>query len=198
MGIISLISTAALLLAGPRLVLTAPATQSLDLRDLGLPPAKRQGSSLSGYLGAFFLGDDPDVYFYLSDGNDATSFSALNGGDPIIVPTAGTGGVRDPAIVPGGGDEEGRKWYIVGTDLNIGKVSRRPWSINHSPDSALVLMTNKQTSWDAAQRTGSRGIFVWESTNLVDWTNERLVVVENETAGMVWAPEAIWDEDQGK
>lgn len=134
MGIISLISTAALLLVGPRLVLTAPATQSLDLRGLGLPPVKRQGSSLSGYLGAFFLGDDPDVYFYLSDGNDATSFSALNDGDPVLVPTVGTGGVRDPAIVQGGGDDEGRKWYIVGTDLDISKVSRRlcstiPWAV---------------------------------------------------------------------
>lgn len=59
-------------------------------------------------------------------------------------------------------------------------------------------MANKQTDWDASQRTGSRGIFVWESTNLIDWTGERLVVVEDETAGMVWAPEAIWDEDQGK
>lgn len=125
MGMISLISTATLLLVGPRLVLTAPAAQSLDLRDLGLPPAKRQGSSLSGYLGAFFLGEDPDVYFYLSDGNDATSFSALNDGNPVLVPTVGTGGVRDPAIVPGGGDEEGRKWYIVGTDLDISKVSHR-------------------------------------------------------------------------
>lgn len=38
---------------------------------------------------------------------------------------------------------------------------------------------------------------MWESTNLVDWTGERLVVVEDETAGMVWAPEAIWDPSQG-
>ena len=54
-----------------------------------------------------------------------------------------------------------------------------------------------QTTWDAAQRTGSRGIFVWESTDLVNWGNERLVVVEDATAGMVWAPEAIWDPAKG-
>ncbi|KAK8085454.1 hypothetical protein PG997_006725 [Apiospora hydei] len=47
-----------------------------------------------------------------------------------------------------------------------------------------------------AQRTGSRGIFVWESTDLVNWGNERLVVVEDSTAGMVWAPEAIWDASE--
>lgn len=123
----SRISTHALLLAGAYLALAAPNpkmdTKNLNLENtLGLPPAKRADSSLTGYLGAFFLGDDPDVYFYLSQGNDAISFSALNGGNAILVPTVGTGGVRDPAIVTGGGDEAGKKWYIVGTDLDIGKV----------------------------------------------------------------------------
>ncbi|KAL2266185.1 hypothetical protein VTJ83DRAFT_5537 [Remersonia thermophila] len=132
--------------------------------------AKRADPNLTGYLGAFFLGADPYVYFYLSNGNNALSFRALNRGQPIIRPTKGTGGVRDPTIIPGGGAEAGKKWYIIGTDLHIGK-----------------------TNWDAAQRTGSRGIFVWESTDLVNWGNERLVVVEDATAGMVWAPEAIWD-----
>lgn len=30
------------------------------------------------------------------------------------------------------------------------------------------------------------------------WTGERLVEVEDATAGMVWAPEAIWDAEAGK
>jgi hypothetical protein len=84
--------------------------------------AKRADPNLAGYLGVFFLGADPYVYFYLSNGNDALSFKALNKGSPIIRPTKGTGGVRDPTIVPGGGSEAGKKWYIIGTDLNIGKV----------------------------------------------------------------------------
>jgi hypothetical protein len=61
----------------------------------------------------------------------------------------------------------------------------------------ISILTLGQTTWDAAQRTGSRGIFVWESTDLVNWGNERLVVVEDATAGMVWAPEAIWDPAKG-
>lgn len=84
--------------------------------------ARRADSSLAGYLGVFFLGADPFVYFYLSNGNDPLSFKALNKGSPIIKPTKGTGGVRDPTIIPGGGNEAGKKWYIIGTDLNIGKV----------------------------------------------------------------------------
>ncbi|OAA67352.1 glycoside hydrolase family 43 protein [Niveomyces insectorum RCEF 264] len=131
--------------------------------------------SLVGYLTVVFLGADPYVYFYLSDGNNPVAYKALNKGQPILRPTKGTGGVRDPAIVKGGGDEAGRKWYIVGTDLDIGK-----------------------TNWGASQRTGSRGIFVWESTDLLTWTDERLAIVEDATAGMVWAPEAIWDPAKGQ
>ncbi|KAL2147459.1 hypothetical protein VTI28DRAFT_9359 [Corynascus sepedonium] len=148
---------------------------AIDVAGYSGQVAARADPNLQGYLGVFFLGADPYVYFYLSNGNDPLSFKALNGGSPIIRPTKGTGGVRDPTIISGGGDEAGKKWYIIGTDLDIGK-----------------------TSWDAAQRTGSRGIFVWESNDLVNWGEERLVVVEDETAGMVWAPEAIWDPAEGQ
>ncbi|KAH8160258.1 hypothetical protein CIB48_g7979 [Xylaria polymorpha] len=150
--------------------LISAAANPIDLQDFGLRAEPRADSSLVGYLGAFFLGADPYVYLYQSNGNSPTSFKALNKGQPVLKPTKGTGGVRDPAIVQGGGAEAGKKWYIVGTDLNIGR-----------------------TNWDAAQREGSRGIFVWESTDLVNFNNERLVTVEDATAGMVWAPEAIWD-----
>ncbi|KAJ4346642.1 uncharacterized protein N0V89_010573 [Didymosphaeria variabile] len=148
-------------------------TQSLDFSSYGL--TRRADPSLTNYLGVFFLGDKPSVYLYLSNGNNAISLKALNKGNPVISPTKGTQGVRDPSIITGGGAEAGKIWYIIGTDLNIGK-----------------------TTWDASQRTGSRGIFVWESTDLVSWTNERLVVVEDTSAGMVWAPTAIWDDTKSQ
>ncbi len=100
--------------------------QSLDLAAIAprLSDAKRAAgpSDLAGYLTIVFLGADPYIYFYLSDGNNPLAYKALNKGSPILRPTKGTGGVRDPAIVKGGGDEAGHKWYIVGTDLDIGKV----------------------------------------------------------------------------
>ena len=96
---------------------------AIDLGHLGLQAEKRADSSLVGYLGAFFLGADPFVYFYLSNGNNPTSFKALNGGKPVLKPTLGTKGIRDPFVVQGGGNEAGKKWYIIGTDLDIGKVS---------------------------------------------------------------------------
>ncbi|KAF1848158.1 glycoside hydrolase family 43 protein [Cucurbitaria berberidis CBS 394.84] len=152
--------------------LTLP-TQSLDFADYALTP--RADPSLTGYLGVFFLGDKPSVYFYLSNGNNANSLTALNKGQPVINPTKGTRGVRDPSIIEGGGAEKGKKWYIIGTDLDIAK-----------------------TTWDASQRTGSRGIFVWESTDLITWNKERLVTVEDATAGMVWAPSSIYDTAKGE
>ncbi|KAF2246223.1 glycoside hydrolase family 43 protein [Trematosphaeria pertusa] len=152
---------------------SATPTQSLDFTSYGLVP--RADPSLTGYLGVFFLGDKPSVYFYTSNGNNGISMKALNKGQPVINPTKGTQGVRDPSIIAGGGADAGKKWYIIGTDLNIGK-----------------------TTWDAAQRQGSRGIFVWESTDLINWTGERLVQVEDATAGMVWAPDAIWDAQKGQ
>lgn len=137
--------TAALLLATSSLALVARSPQHLDLRELGLPE-RRADPSLTGYLGAFFLGDEPDVYFYLSNGNDAISFKALNGGKAVIVPKAGTGGVRDPAIVPGGGSEAGKKWYIVGTDLDIGKVCAwRPHTTNVTSGLNYWLHTDRGT-----------------------------------------------------
>ena len=95
---------------------------AVDVEGYGGQLARRADPNLAGYLGVFFLGADPYVYFYLSNGNDPLSFKALNKGSPIIKPTKGTGGVRDPTIIPGGGSEAGKKWYIIGTDLNIGKV----------------------------------------------------------------------------
>ncbi|PGH11891.1 hypothetical protein AJ79_04582 [Helicocarpus griseus UAMH5409] len=143
--------------------------------DLDRHTTRQTDAAPVGYLGAFFLGNVPNVFLYLSNGNDPLSFRPLRDGQPSIVPTLGTQGVRDPTIVNSGGADEGQKWYIIGTDLNIAK-----------------------TTWDAAQRTGSLSIFVWESEDLVNWGKERLVKVEDDTAGMVWAPEAIWDSEQGQ
>jgi hypothetical protein len=106
--------------------------QSLNFSEyVGGGVAPRADSGLVGYLGAFFLGADPYVYFYLSNGNTPTSFKALNKGSPVMRPTKGTGGVRDPALVQGGGAEAGRKWYILGTDLNIGKVWSHIFQCRH-------------------------------------------------------------------
>ncbi len=45
---------------------------------------------------------------------------------------------------------------------------------------------------------GSRSLYVWESDDLVNWSSDWLAEVVGETAGMAWAPEAIWDADAGQ
>ncbi|KAI3477370.1 hypothetical protein L1887_60949 [Cichorium endivia] len=61
-------------------------------------------------------------------------------------------------------------FYILATDLDIGK-----------------------TNWGDAQSHGSRSIHVWESSDGVNWSTERLVELMGPTAGYVWAPSATWD-----
>ncbi|MEK8225788.1 immunoglobulin-like domain-containing protein [Oerskovia sp. M15] len=61
---------------------------------------------------------------------------------------------------------EGDKFYQIATDLKI----------------------YGNGNWDASQRTGSKSIMVWESTDLVNWTDQRLVKVSPDTAGNTWAP----------
>ncbi|KAL4937337.1 hypothetical protein BDV06DRAFT_232658 [Aspergillus oleicola] len=133
---------------------------------------KKTDSAKVGYLAVYWTTEDESVYYALSSNDDPLAFSPINGGNPVVSPTLGTKAIRDTTIIRGAGYDEG-KFYLIGTDLDI-----------------------DTTNWNAASRNGSRAIFVWESTDLLTWTDERLVTVEGETAGMAWAPDAIWDEEQ--
>ncbi|KAE8376953.1 hypothetical protein BDV26DRAFT_305201 [Aspergillus bertholletiae] len=139
---------------------------------LGSPTSIKKADEKAGYLSVYWNTNDESVYFALSDNSDPLGFTAINGGKAVVSPTLGTKAVRDTSIIAGQGDNAGKYW-IIGTDLNIG-----------------------ETTWDAAVRTGSRAIYVWESTDLVNWSENTLVTVEDSTAGNVWAPDAIWDPEQ--
>ncbi|KAI5917894.1 family 43 glycoside hydrolase [Camillea tinctor] len=134
----------------------------------------RQVSSYVGYLISTFTDASPEVQFHLSDGNSASSFKFLNGGNPVLTSTVGTKGVRDVFLVTNTVRSE---FYLIATDLDINA---------------------SEFSWDEATRRGSRGIVVWKSTNLVDWSQSSLAIVETETAGMTWAPSAVWDDDSSQ
>lgn len=132
-------------------------------------------AAYEGYLFAYFTGDSIEgekIYLGLSDGNDASSWMPLNGGQPVITSDKGTGGLRDPFIVR---SPEGDRFYMIATDLSIGGG----------------------TSWDASQRSGSTYLEVWESTDLIHWSDQRHVKVSPDTAGNTWAPEAFWDDSIG-
>ncbi|MQM25854.1 glycoside hydrolase family 43 protein [Glycomyces albidus] len=129
----------------------------------------------AGYLYAHFKREGAEgeqIHFALSDGDDPLHFDDLNGGRPVLRSTLGERGVRDPHIVR---SPEGDRFFMVATDLRVGD----------------------RTDWDRMQRRGSRSIMVWESRDLVDWGEGRLVEVAPPEAGNAWAPEAVWDPDQG-
>ncbi|WP_432561802.1 glycoside hydrolase family 43 protein [Kineococcus sp. SYSU DK003] len=122
--------------------------------------------------------EDPDghgeqVFFSLSEGDDPLFWRRANGGRPVLEPTLGTTGIRDPFVVRGNGE-----FFVVATDLRI-----------YGGDDA---------GWDSWRRQGSRSIVVWRSVDLVQWSQPWQLQVAPPNAGMAWAPEATFDPATGE
>ncbi|MFC7597013.1 family 43 glycosylhydrolase [Terrabacter sp. GCM10028922] len=150
----------------------ASGTRTITLTVLPLPKKE----ALEGYAFAYFTGegtaDGEQMYMAASRGNDPLHWDELNGGRPILTSTEGEQGVRDPFIIR---SPEGDKFYLIATDLKI----------------------YGNGDWDRSQRHGSRYIEVWESTDLVNWGQQRHVRVSPDEAGNTWAPEAYYDDSIG-
>lgn len=125
----------------------------------------------AGYAFSYFTFGDESIYFAASRGNNALQWDELNAGKAVLKSTKGTTGLRDPFLIR---SPEGDKFYLIATDLDI-----------------------EATNWDASQRTGSKYLEVWESTDLVNWSEQRHVKVSPDTAGNTWAPEAYWSDELG-
>jgi sucrose-6-phosphate hydrolase SacC (GH32 family) len=132
-------------------------------------------TDLPAYLLVHFTGESADgeqIYFAASQ--DGYRFTDLNGSRPVLTTSLGEKGVRDPSIIR---SNDGKKFYILATDLRI--ASRK--------------------GWNAAMHHGSTSIVIWESSDLVNWSAPRLVDIAGAIpqAGCAWAPEAIYDEAAG-
>ena len=115
------------------------------------------------------------IYFGVS--KDGLQWTALNNNQPILESTVGDKGVRDPYIIR---SAEGDKFYLIGTDLDI----------HHSRYGG---------SWAQMATIGSQSLVIWESEDLVNWSESRLADVGSKiNAGCTWAPEAIYDEKTGE
>jgi hypothetical protein len=128
-----------------------------------------------GFLFATFKGEatpmTEQVYFAIS--TNGRHWEALNGGEPVLVSQIGEKGVRDPFLIR---SHEGDKTYLIATDLSI----------------------NRNHNWRRAVREGSKSLVVWESEDLVRWSEPRLVKVAPDDAGCTWAPEAVYDRESGE
>lgn len=130
-----------------------------------------------GYLFSYFIGEGDQngeqIYFALSEGNDPLNWQELNHGDVIFSSKFGERGLRDPFIIR---SPEGDQFYLIATDLKI----------------------HGNGNWDAAQSFGSRSIMVWESNDLVNWSEQRMVEIAPPEAGNTWAPEVFYDQTTGE
>ncbi len=129
----------------------------------------------SKYLFAYFTGDggQQTEQIYYSTSKDGLRWDELNHGSPVIKSTMGEKGLRDPFIIR---SPEGDKFYLIATDLRIASGN----------------------GWSQAQTAGSQSIMVWESTDCVNWSEQRMCKVAPDTAGCTWAPEAFYDEETGE
>ncbi|CAE7217404.1 unnamed protein product [Rhizoctonia solani] len=163
--------------------LFAAALAGLNLLAAGrtIPPKfqelqSRQNSQYQAYGFVYFTGEDlpngEQIYFAVSQGNDPLHWNVVNNGYAVLNATLGMLGVRDPFIIR---SPQNNKFYIIATDLRFAAVN----------------------SWDVASRKGSRSLAIWESSDLKTWSAERLVQVSPATAGMTWAPEAVYDAKAG-
>ena len=133
-----------------------------------------------GYLFVHFIGNEAaasheQTYFSISE--DGLNWSELNGGNAVLTSSIGESGLRDHYIARA---PEGDKYYMIATDL----------SIYHNPAG--------NATWANAGGSGSHGIVVWESTDLVNWSEPWIAEIAPENAGCTWAPEFIYDESTGE
>lgn len=135
-----------------------------------------------GYLFGHFIGEETEnseqIYFSLSEGG--LHFKDLNNEKPVLRSDVGEKGVRDPYICR---SFEGDRYFLIATDLSI--YHRGGW------------FKNEQGYYDPST-TGSQYLVFWESTDLVNWGEPRLLDVAPTNAGMAWAPEMIYSEETGE
>lgn len=120
--------------------------------------------------------DGEQVYFGLS--RDGFTWEAVNGGQPVLWAFYGDKGVRDHTIVRNQADG---KYHIFATDLSL----------------AYGMRGKYENSWENVSRNGSKCLAHWESEDLVHWTEQELVKLGDEGFGCLWAPDVVYDRQQG-
>ncbi len=122
-------------------------------------------------------GKDERIYFGISE--DGLNFTALNNEKFVLESRLGTHGLRDPFVIR---SHEGDKFFLIATDLTVAGLEQD--GIKYPGQ-----------GWSENQVKGSQKIMVWESTDLVNWSEQRECKVAPDNAGCTWAPEAYWDDD---
>ena len=117
--------------------------------------------------------DGEQVYFGVS--KDGFHWEAINDGTPVLWAYHGDRGVRDFTIVR---CED--KFRIIATDLSLSYGMRGKY--HHA--------------WEEISRNGSKCLSMWESEDLVNWTEQSLIRLGDENFGCLWAPDIIRDREE--
>jgi len=134
---------------------------------------------MSAYLFVHFrektTPDGEQVHFALS--RDGFHWEAVNQGLPVLWTYYGSRGARDFTICR---CRHTGRFYIIATDLSL----------------AYGMRNEFQHSWDAISRFGSKSFSLWESEDLVHWSEQRLLSIGLDEFGCMWAPDVIYDPEQ--
>ncbi|MBB3111333.1 beta-xylosidase [Paenibacillus phyllosphaerae] len=130
----------------------------------------------AGYMYTYFranlYGSGESQQIHLATSQDGLFWDEMNKNEPILTSTLGTKGVRDSFIVRA---PEGDRFYLIATDLDA-----------------------NGGQWGDYATKGSKSIMVWESDDLLNWSDQRMIEIAPNNAGNMWAPETIYDKATGE
>lgn len=140
------------------------------------------------YLFVHFVGaekseEEEQIYFSVSV--DGKEWILLNKGKPFLKNNVGEHGARDPYIVR---SPETGKYYVIATNLSIFHRS-----ITEESKLKWIQCQNRRKD---NPNPGTQSIVIWESDDLLHWSDARLGKVAPDDGGCYWAPECVWDKNK--
>lgn len=146
-------------------------TKDIDVKIMAKPA---EVGETEAYLYVYFRGnvngEAERLSIHLAGSEDGYEWFDLNGNWPILESEMGTQCLRDPYLLR---SKDGDRFYLIATDLN----------------------TQDGQGWGPWSLEGSKYLMIWESDDLVNWSEQRMVKFANDDMGCAWAPEATWDPD---
>lgn len=126
----------------------------------------------TGYVYTYFLaalnGNEEVQQVHMAASRDGLFWQDLNDVKPVMTSNLGTKGARDTVILR---DEKNHKFYVIATDLD-----------------------SNGGDWYKYATQGSLDMIVWESEDLVNWSEPWAVTIADENMAFMWAPRAFYDE----
>lgn len=137
------------------------------------PPVGETEAYLYVYFRGNVNGEPENLGIHLAASEDSYEWFDLNGNWPILESSMGTQCLRDPYLLR---SVNGDRFYLIATDLN----------------------TQDGQGWGPWSLEGSKYLMVWESDDLINWSEQRMIKFANDDIGCAWAPEATYDPDTGE